>query len=102
MKFTTGYSREHPGGSKWSKMDITLEEVDFLRFLSENDIDPETVVSPAEVFQLMWLEAERYMVIHQATEKLIDNQHAATEVGNLRKRQNEILDKIREAANGAV
>lgn len=102
MKITTGYSREHPGGQKWSKVDITLEEVDFGRFLAENDIDPDTTVSPAVVYQLMWLEAERYMVIHQAAEKLIDNSAASTEVGNLRKRQNEILDKIRKAANGAV
>lgn len=102
MKFTTGYSREHPGGQKWSKMDITLEEVDLKRFLAENDIDPDTLISPAVAYQLMWLEAERYMVIHQAEQKLVDGEYASTEVGNLRKRQNAIMDKIRKATDGAV
>lgn len=102
MKFTTGYSREHPGGQKWSKMDITLEEVDIKRFLAENDIDPETAISPAVAFQLMWLEAERYMVIHQADQKLIDSASAAAEVGKLRQRQSAILAKIKESTDGSV
>lgn len=100
MKFTTGYSREHPGGQKWSKMDITLEEVDIKRFLMENDIDPETVISPAVAFQLMWLEAERYMIIHQNAEKLIDNDAATAEVSRLRQRQAAILAKIKESTDG--
>lgn len=102
MKFTTGYSREHPGGQKWSKMDITLEEVDIKRFLAENDIDPETVISPAVAFQLMWLEAERYMAIHQNAEHLMRKEDAAAKVEEVRQRQGAILAKIKESANGAV
>lgn len=102
MKFTTGYSREHPGGSKWSKMDITFEEVDFQRFLVENGIDPDTVVAPSVVYQLMWLEAERYITIHQNAEGLIDKERANAEVTRIRERQGLIISKIKESASGAV
>ena len=102
MKFTTGYSREHPGGQKWSKMDITLEEVDLKRFLAENDIDPEMVISPAVAFQLMWLEAERYMTIHQNAERLMGKDEATAKVEEFRQRQGAILAKIKESADGAV
>lgn len=100
MRFNTGYSQEHPGGTKWSKMDITLEEIDVQRFLVEHGLDPEVQITSSQAYQLMWLEAERYMLIHQAAEKLVTNEHAATEVGNIRTRQNAILSKIKEKANG--
>lgn len=102
MKFTTGYSREHPGGQKWSKMDITLEEVDLKRFLAEKGIDPAAAVGPAVAFQLMWLEAERYLLIHQANEGLISNQQAVDEITKISGRQDAILAKIKESADGAV
>lgn len=101
MKITTGYSREHPGGTKWSRMDVTLEEVDFQRFLADNGIDQDVSVKPNEVYRLMILEAERFTIMHQASEGLVSGEFASTEVGNIRKTQNEILAKLKGQSDGS-
>lgn len=95
MKVTLGYSREHPGGTKWSKADVMLEEEDLKRLLIDNGIDPTIQVKANLVFQLLNAEGEIYLLAKQKSEGLVSAEDAVAHATTLREYQNKLIAEIK-------
>lgn len=95
MKVTLGYSREHPGGNKWSKCDVMTEEDDLRRLLADNGVDPDIQIKPHLVFLLLRGEAEDYLIANQVKEGLITKDESIpqrTAIGDFKKK---IIDSLK-------
>lgn len=95
MQVTLGYSREHPGGTKWTKCDVTIEEVDLQRLLADNEVDPDAHIRPHLAFMLMHGEAEDYLIAKQVQEGLISKEDATPQRTVIGQTKAKIIEKIK-------
>lgn len=102
MKVTLGYSREHPGGTKWTKADVMTEEDDLRRLLTDNGVDPDIQIKPHLVFLLLRGEAEDYLIANQVKEGLISKEESIpmrTIIGETKKK---IIESLKENSGNAA
>lgn len=96
MEFKLGWSAEINGS--WVKMDITVDETDILRILTEHGLDEDSrdKLSPGEAFTLLESLGEKLVLVHQI-HTAPDNYKTPENLENLKKfkeSEQKIIEKL--------
>lgn len=97
MDVKLGWSGEVYGS--WTKMDVTVEEVDLLTLLADHKL-VETSLTALEKFKLMFNMAETFVQIHKMTKfpNVFGDEDNKNALKELVSNQNRLLESLKDKA----